>query len=99
MIVVRNVFRLKFGQARPAIALWKEGRVIMKRINPNAAPRLLTDVVGPSYTLVFEDIYENLAAFEQASRLVMGNDEWRAWYQKFLPLVDSGSREIFNVVD
>jgi hypothetical protein len=99
MIVVRNVFRLKFGQARPALTLWKEGRSIMKRINPNASPRLLTDVVGPSYTFVLEDAYENLGAFEQASRSVMGADEWRAWYQKFLPLVDSGYREIFTIVD
>jgi hypothetical protein len=29
----------------------------------------------------------------------MGNDEWRAWYQKFLPLVDSGYREILTIVD
>ena len=29
MILVRNVFRLKFGQAKPALALWKEGRAVM----------------------------------------------------------------------
>jgi hypothetical protein len=99
MIVVRNVFRLKFGQARPALALWTEGRSIMKQANPKASPRLLTDVVGPSYTLVLEDTYENLGAFEQGAHGVMGSDQWRAWYQKFLPLVDSGYREIFNIVD
>src|SRR5258706_14293865 len=32
MIVVRNIFRLKFGQARPAVALWKEGRDLMNRL-------------------------------------------------------------------
>ena len=99
MIVVRNVFRLKFGQARPALALWKEGRALMKKVEPKAAPRLLTDVVGPSYTMVLEDTYDSLGAFEQAAQHVMGNDEWRAWYQKFLPLVDSGYREIFTIVD
>ena len=99
MIVVRNVFRLKFGQARPALTLWKEGRAIMKRINPTASPRLLTDLVGPSYTFVLEDAYADLAAFEQSARGVMGSDEWRTWYQKFLPLVDSGYREIFTIVD
>lgn len=99
MIVVRNIFRLKFGQARPALTLWKEGRSIMKRINPKASPRLLTDLVGPSYTFVLEDAYEDLATFEKAVGGVMGSDEWRAWYQKFLPLVDSGYREIFTIVD
>ena len=31
MIVVRNVFRLKFSQARQAVTLWREGREIMRR--------------------------------------------------------------------
>ena len=32
MIVVRNVFRLKFGKAREALASMKEGLVIQKRL-------------------------------------------------------------------
>jgi hypothetical protein len=99
MILVRNIFRLKFGQAKPALALWKEGRAFITRANPKASPRLLTDLVGRSYTLVMEDTYQDLAAFEQAAHAVMGSEEWRAWYQKFLPLVDSGSREIFTIVE
>lgn len=99
MIVVRNVFQLKFGQARPALALWKEGTEIMKRAGFSASLRLLTDLVGPSYTLVFENTYDSLAAFEQSARSVMGTSEWRAWYQKFVPLVESGYREVFTVVE
>jgi hypothetical protein len=98
MVVVRNVFRLKFGQAKAALALWNEGRGIIVRANPNSTPRVLTDLVGPSYTIVFEDTYQSLSAFEQAAAKVMGTDEWRAWYQKFVPLVDSGYREVFNIV-
>ena len=99
MIVVRNVFRLDFGKARPALNLWKEGRSIMTRVNPKTAPRLLTDLVGPSYTFVLESSHESLGAFEQDAQRLMGNDEWRAWYQTFLPLVDSGYREIFTIVE
>jgi len=32
MIVVRNVFQLKFGKAREALALWKEGRALFQRL-------------------------------------------------------------------
>jgi len=99
MIVVRNVFRLKYGQARPALALLSEGRSLMKRIDPKASSRLLTDVVGPSYTFVLENTYETLGAFELSAPGVMGSSEWRAWYQKFVPLVESGYREIFTIVD
>jgi hypothetical protein len=99
MILVRNVFHLKFGQARPAVALWKEGIQIAKRAQPKQSHRLLTDIAGPSYTLAFESTYESLADFESSARAVMGSDEWRSWYQKLIPLVESGYREIFTIVE
>ena len=34
MIVIRNVFRLKFGKAKEALALLKEGVAIQKRPAP-----------------------------------------------------------------
>ena len=99
MILVRNVFRLKFGQARPAVALWKEGRDIMGKAGLHAPTRLLTDLVGPSYTLVIEHTFASMAEFEQSAPAIMQNPEWKAWYEKFVPLCDSGYREIFNVVE
>ena len=99
MIVVRNVFRLKFGQARPALAAWKEGASLMKKLGMGGSPRLLTDLVGTSYTLVFENSYDSLAAFENDARTIMGNPEWRAWYDKFVPHCEQGYREIMNVVE
>jgi hypothetical protein len=52
MIVVRNIFQVKFGRMKEARELWKEG---LKFVNPAN--------------------------------------------QKFIPLVDSGSREMFTVVE
>jgi len=99
MIVVRNVFRLKFGQARAAVALWKEGHELMKRAGFKGESRILTDIVGPSYTLVFENKFESLAQFEQEAKTAMSNEEWRNWYQKFVPLAEAGTREIFTIVE
>ena len=48
---------------------------------------------------MFENTYDSLADFEQAARAVMETDEWQAWYQKFVPLAESGYREIFTVVE
>jgi hypothetical protein len=98
MILVRNVFQLKFGQARPAVTLWKEGIQIAKRVRPKESPRLLTDITGSSYTVVLENTYESLADFEQSARALMGDDDWQGWYQKLIPLVESGRREIFTIV-
>lgn len=99
MIVVRNVFQLKFGQSKPAVAAFKEGRALMQKLSANSSGRLMTDLVGKSYTLVHELQFENLSAFEQEMRKVTSTPEWRAWYETFLPYCESGSREIFNVVE
>jgi hypothetical protein len=101
MVVIRNVFHLKFGKAREAVALFKEGIAIQKRIGAgtNSSMRLLTDVTGPFYTVVLELTVPSLSAFETEAPRLMGDKEWQANYQKIGPLVDSGYREIFTVVE
>lgn len=102
MILVRNVFRLKYGQARPALAVLKEGKALMERMRSSTSSRAMTDLVGRAYTVVLEDTYPSLAAFESEMQKIMGGkdaDEWRAWYQRFTPFVESGYREIYNVLE
>ena|SRR6266498_3405731 len=101
MIVIRNVFRLKFGKAREAVALVKEGVAIQKKALAGAdfSTRVLTDVTGPFYTLVLELTVPNLATFETYTPRLFGDKDWQANYQKVAPLVESGYREVFTVVD
>ena len=98
MIVVRNIFQLKFGKAKNAKALIKENQELMKKYG-HATSRFLTDLTGEYYTFIMETTYENLAAFEKSSQDAMGAKEFGKWYSKFVPLVESGRREIFNLVD
>ena len=99
MIVIRNVFRLKFGKAKEAVAIAKEGVAIQKRVGASFSPRILTDVTGPFYTLVLELTVPSLATFETEAPRLMGDKEWQANYQKMVPLIESGYREIFTVVE
>ena len=101
MIVIRNVFRLKFGKAKEAIALMKEGLVIQKRVitGVDFSTRVLTDVTGPFYTVVLELTVPNMAAFESYAPRLFGDKDWQAYYQKLAPLVESGYREIFTIVE
>jgi len=100
MIVVRNVFQLKFGKAREALAVWKDGRSLFQRLGmPMEKSRILTDVVGPFYTLVLENTFDSLTDYERSGEKVMGNEEWRAWYARMTPLCEGGHREIFSVVE
>lgn len=96
MIQVRDVFRLKFGMAREVKASMKEAKTLMGDMGNS---RMLFDLVGPSYTMVMESTYKNLAEFESA-HANMRSKEWQDWYhKKFVPLIDSGYREIFTVLE
>jgi hypothetical protein len=99
MIVIRNVFRLKFGKAREAVAVMKEGVAIQKRAGVEFNARILTDVTGPFYTMVLELTVQNMAAFESAAPRFMADKDFQANYQKLTPLVESGYREIFSIIE
>ena len=95
MILVRNVFQLKFGQAKGAVGIWKEMVQLMRTAGIGSEHRLLTDLVGsPYYTLVFEVAFPSLAEWHGA----LGSEEQRRLYDRFVPLVEGGHREIFTVV-
>jgi len=96
MILVRDVFRLKFGKAREVKALMQESKKLMDAEDLKNS-RLLFDLVGTSYTMVMEFTYANLAAFEASMSKAMNETEWRAWYEKFIPLMESSHREIFTI--
>lgn len=97
MILVRNTFQLQFGKAREARDVIKGG---MKHLT---APGLIEhraymDLTGPFYTLVFENTWDSMGAFEKALADLGTNKEWQEWYRKLVPLVESGHREIYSVI-
>jgi hypothetical protein len=97
MIVVRDVFRLKYGAAKPALAAMKEGRQMLPAAK---AVRVLTDLIGTSYTVVLETTFASMSECESEMHKVMGNPAWGKWYhEKFVPHVESGYREVFNIVE
>ena len=98
MVVVRNVFRLKFGKTREAVALLKEGIELQKKAGSPFATRILTDITGPFYTVVLELTVPDISSFEKEAPRLMGDKDWQANYQKFVPLVESGYREILTLV-
>jgi len=95
MILVREIFQIKFGRMKEAKEIWKE---MMKIMPADNKPRVLTDLTGPYYTLVLEHTYKDLSHFEAELHREMSGSDFGTWYQKFIPLVDSGRREIFTIV-
>jgi hypothetical protein len=101
MIVIRNVFQLKFGKAREAIALMREARAIEKRVMAGLeySSRMLTDVTGPFYSLVLELTVPILATFDSNAPRLFGEKEFQENSKKMAPLVESGQREVFSIVE
>jgi hypothetical protein len=98
MIVVRDIFQLKFGKAKEATALLKQGREALAR-DGYPAQRLLVDVTGDYYTLVMESTFDDLAGFESSMGAAGTSEAWQDVYKRFTPLVRSGRREVFRIVE
>jgi hypothetical protein len=100
MIVVRDIFRLKFGQAKEPLTLWREAAAALRTGGFGAVDvRLLTDLVGSEYyTVVLESTFNSAADWERAHSAAKDNAQWRALYAKIIPFTESGRREILSVL-
>jgi hypothetical protein len=98
MILVRDIFQLKFGRAKEAVELFKSAQQEMNDAGMHDV-RFLTDLTGQYYTFVMESTFDNLTEYENAFHKEMTNDQWHKIYKKFVELVESGRREIFTIVD
>ncbi len=97
MIVVRDIFNLKFGKAKDAKTLLKDAAKLNEKYGFTET-RALTDLTGGSYRLIFESQWASLADWENSMKKGLGAEDWQKWYQKFVPLVDSASREMLSIV-
>jgi hypothetical protein len=98
MILVRDIFQLKFGRAKEAIELLKQNMGNIQNQKGRGPDRLLTDLTGQFYTLVMETTFDDMADYEQSLHKVFESSDWQKGYKKFAELIESGRREIFTIV-
>ena len=98
MIIVRDVFRLKFGKAKDVKAVMQDSKKLQTESQQKNS-RILFDLVGPAYTMVLENSYASLTEYEKEMATLFNKPEWGAWYQRFTPLVEQSYREIFTVME
>jgi hypothetical protein len=94
MIVVRNCFIAKPGQASKLAALLKEASAL-------AMPgryRVLTDLTGDFNRVVLEYDGENMGEFEARMQDYMTNQAFRDKMKGYTDLYITGSREILQVM-
>lgn len=79
------------------MALLKEGNDMLAKYNIGAQ-RILTDMTGNFFTVVMETEVEDLATYE-ASREAFQDPAFGPWFQRMMDLVESGSRDFWNLID
>lgn len=100
MLVARQVFQAKYGRGDELVAVLQE---LNKRMQEEGGTgprfRILTDASGPFFTVITEVEIESLAAWEGSFQESMSRPWIGEWFGKMMPLVESGSREFYNVVE
>jgi len=94
MIVVRNCFVAKPGNASKLAALFKEAAVLAPGL---ARYRVLTDLTGDFNRVFLEYEAENLAGFEAQMRDYETNQAFREKMKGYTDLYATGSREILQI--
>jgi hypothetical protein len=94
MIVVRNCFVAKPGQASKLAAQLKDA-VTASPFGDRA--RVLTDLTGDFNRVVLEYEAENIGAFEAGMKDYATNDAFRSKMKGYTELYLKGSREILQI--
>ena len=94
MLVVRNVFRCKPGQAKALVAKLKAA---FAASGGESSYRILVDVSAGFWTVVLENHVESLAAWEQEMKRHGESPEVQKAMAGYMDLVEGGHREIFRV--
>ena len=94
MIVVRNSFIAKPGQASKLAAQLKE----MAKAGNLRNPRVLTDLTGEFNRVVMEHEVETASEFEERLKTYSSDPQIREKAQGYTDLWITGSRELFRIV-
>ena len=95
MIIVRNCFIAKPGQASKLAAIFKEAAATAKI----PKHRVLTDMTGDFNRVVFEYEAENVGEFEARMQDYATNETFREKMKGYTDLWITGHREILRVFE
>lgn len=97
MYIERNVFQIKFGMSKGAVELWREYLQHVHSRDNTIHVRLLTDVSGVAYNLIVEQTFETFADAEPSKCKLVQRDDWKEFYQKFIPYCERSERTYYKL--
>ncbi len=100
MLRARQVFQAKYGPGDTMVGLFQEFNTRMQEEGGDAPHfRILTDATGPFFTVITEIEVESFAAWEGEFSAAMNRPWMGEWFSRMMPLVESGRREFYNIIE
>jgi hypothetical protein len=100
MLRARQVFQAKYGRGNELVGLFQEFNTCMQDEGGNAPHfRILTDGTGPFFTVITEIELASFTAWEGEFSAAMNHPWMGEWFSRMMPLVESGRREFYNIVE
>ena len=100
MLRARQVFQAKYGRGDEVVRLFQELNTRMQAEGGGAPHfRILTDATGPFFTVVTEIEVASFAAWEGEFSEAMNRPWMGEWFSRMMPLVESGRREFYTLVE
>ena len=96
MFLARDVFRTKAGKGKEIVTMFKKVMEFMPNEGVKSR-RILSDVVGPYWTIVMETEVEKLESYFDLMNQRPSHPEAEQVMKGYADLVDGGYREIFKV--
>jgi hypothetical protein len=103
VIVERMTFQANYGRGDELVELFREYvEKLAPLVDEHPPMRAYTDRTGTMFTVVvdseFADV-EAYARFQKQEEATYGRPEFIAWFEKMVPLVASGERQLLNRID
>ena len=98
MLLIRDVFKCKPGQAKNLAEKFKKGGDIMSQNGGPSSTRVLVDYIASYWTVVLEMEVESIEDFEKGMQKYASNAEMQKIMEGYMDMVDGGHREIFRIV-
>jgi hypothetical protein len=95
MILARQVFQVKYGHMDEILSALKE--FSERAQNSGGVSRILTDLSGQNFTLVFETKAESMDAFWEGLQASFKDPEMAAMTGTFMQYIESGHREFYTI--
>ena len=95
MYLIREIFKTKPGKAKELVKKFKLCVPIFEKSGDGKNFKIMTDITGPYWTVVFEFETDDMGKFIKDLRSGIPDPEMMEIMKGYIDLIEGGSREIY----